>query len=118
MVMRHEVIPLFVRMEITISSVHTHNVFFFQAGDGIRGLYVTGVQTCALPILVDYLQLLQGTGKNSNDNRVQEISEISRSEERRVGKECRSWWLPMQKKKNGNVECSHYFLGQYANVLQ
>jgi replicative DNA helicase len=29
-------------------------------------------------IVVDYLQLLQGTGKNSNDNRVQEISEISR----------------------------------------
>src|SRR6266403_1767876 len=28
--------------------------FFFQAEDGIRGLYVTGVQTCALPIsLVD-----------------------------------------------------------------
>src|SRR6266576_9428 len=24
--------------------------FFFQADDGIRGLYVTGVQTCALPI--------------------------------------------------------------------
>jgi len=29
-------------------------------------------------IVVDYLQLLQGTGKSSNDNRVQEISEISR----------------------------------------
>ncbi|MGQ0661257.1 replicative DNA helicase [Sphingosinicella sp.] len=29
-------------------------------------------------IVVDYLQLLQGTGRNSNDNRVQEISEISR----------------------------------------
>ena len=29
-------------------------------------------------IIVDYLQLLQGTGKSSNDNRVQEISEISR----------------------------------------
>ena len=29
-------------------------------------------------IVVDYLQLLQGSGKNSNDNRVQEISEISR----------------------------------------
>jgi replicative DNA helicase len=29
-------------------------------------------------IIVDYLQLLQGTGKNSGDNRVQEISEISR----------------------------------------
>src|SRR6266496_4893086 len=24
--------------------------FFFQAEDGIRALYVTGVQTCALPI--------------------------------------------------------------------
>ena len=29
-------------------------------------------------IVVDYLQLLQGSGKSSNDNRVQEISEISR----------------------------------------
>ena len=27
-------------------------VFFFQAEDGIRGRLVTGVQTCALPILV------------------------------------------------------------------
>src|SRR5690349_22792495 len=27
--------------------------FFFQAEDGIRDLYVTGVQTCALPILGD-----------------------------------------------------------------
>ncbi|MBW8783602.1 MAG: replicative DNA helicase [Novosphingobium sp.] len=29
-------------------------------------------------IVVDYLQLLQGTGRGSNDNRVNEISEISR----------------------------------------
>ena len=29
-------------------------------------------------VVVDYLQLLQGSGKNSNDNRVNEISEISR----------------------------------------
>jgi replicative DNA helicase len=29
-------------------------------------------------VVIDYLQLLQGTGKNSGDNRVQEISEISR----------------------------------------
>jgi replicative DNA helicase len=29
-------------------------------------------------VLVDYLQLLQGTGRNGTDNRVQEISEISR----------------------------------------
>src|SRR5690349_24723590 len=26
--------------------------FFFQAEDGIRDLYVTGVQTCALPIYI------------------------------------------------------------------
>src|SRR5690606_41059892 len=26
--------------------------FFFQAGDGIRDFHVTGVQTCALPILI------------------------------------------------------------------
>jgi len=29
-------------------------------------------------VIVDYLQLLQGTGRNNNDNRVNEISEISR----------------------------------------
>ena len=29
-------------------------------------------------VVIDYLQLLQGTGRNANDNRVQEISEISR----------------------------------------
>src|SRR6266496_4681220 len=28
--------------------------FFFQAEDGIRDLYVTGVQTCALPIYARY----------------------------------------------------------------
>src|SRR2546430_2948526 len=28
--------------------------FFFQAEDGIRDLTVTGVQTCALPILFDF----------------------------------------------------------------
>src|SRR5690349_23829613 len=27
--------------------------FFFQAEDGIRDLYVTGVQTCALPIFAE-----------------------------------------------------------------
>src|SRR5438874_7869809 len=34
--------------------VYVQFFFFFQAEDGIRDLYVTGVQTCALPIfLVD-----------------------------------------------------------------
>src|SRR5688572_33077805 len=32
--------------------------FFFQAEDGIRDLTVTGVQTCALPILLSMLPLL------------------------------------------------------------
>src|SRR5204863_2148308 len=34
--------------------VHVVFVFFFQAEDGIRDLYVTGVQTCALPIWVQW----------------------------------------------------------------
>src|SRR5699024_5463847 len=32
--------------------------FFFQAEDGIRDRNVTGVQTCALPILIDDASLL------------------------------------------------------------
>src|SRR5690349_2500567 len=35
--------------------------FFFQAEDGIRDLYVTGVQTCALPISRCTSALRQGT---------------------------------------------------------
>src|SRR5207302_7221027 len=31
--------------------------FYFQAVDGIRGFHVTGVQTCALPISTEYLDL-------------------------------------------------------------
>ena len=32
-------------------------VFFFQAEDGIRDIGVTGVQTCALPILFFLISL-------------------------------------------------------------
>src|SRR6266496_5020932 len=32
--------------------MYRFSFFFFQAEDGIRDLYVTGVQTCALPILI------------------------------------------------------------------
>src|SRR5688500_20133597 len=67
-------------------------MFLFQAEDGIRDYKVTGVQTCALPIL----QLLA-----SNCITPTKRSSLSwptigpawaacRSEERRVGKECRS----------------------------
>src|SRR5688572_32857876 len=34
-----------------MKSTYFNFVFFFQAEDGIRDLTVTGVQTCALPIL-------------------------------------------------------------------
>src|SRR5205807_4418169 len=74
---------------------HVRFCFFFQAEDGIRDYKVTGVQTCALPICsfsinVDGLavvlieKLLREGGWLLMDDR---------SEERRVGKECRSrWW--------------------------
>src|SRR2546430_5629749 len=37
--------------EVVIASMRAIGFFFFQAEDGIRDLTVTGVQTCALPIL-------------------------------------------------------------------
>ena len=37
-------------------------VFFFQAEDGIRDRLVTGVQTCALPILTFFLNVLESIG--------------------------------------------------------
>src|SRR5256885_5222944 len=44
-----------------------HFFFFFQAEDGIRDYKVTGVQTCALPILVGLSQqLLNGFGTFAN----------------------------------------------------
>src|SRR5437762_6942577 len=35
-----------------------HAIFFFQAEDGIRDTSVTGVQTCALPILIGEIRAL------------------------------------------------------------
>src|SRR5215467_15794769 len=68
--------------------------FFFQAEDGIRDYKVTGVQTCALPILY-----LQASGQRANDVPLHSECQEEhpggiRSEERRVGKECRSRWSP------------------------
>src|SRR5256885_11956268 len=92
--------------------------FFFQAEDGIRDYKVTGVQTCALPIYrwgrFEHEFLLNAgvsvpTGsideKDFGPNRTQgklrlEYDDqlgsgtVDRSEERRVGKECRSRWSP------------------------
>src|SRR5947209_17564324 len=38
-------------------------LFFFQAEDGIRGIGVTGVQTCALPICIVLLLIYVGKQK-------------------------------------------------------
>src|SRR5258707_7271084 len=95
--------------------------FFFQAEDGIRDIGVTGVQTCALPISPGAFWAVE-SGDNLNIEspfskpRRTKCSTVSgdwftikkmgvskgrlistqeyRSEERRVGKECRSRWSP------------------------
>src|SRR2546429_4624701 len=79
------------------------DIFFFQAEDGIRDVAVTGVQTCALPIYAFGVQvaavesvldshdapMIDGGGRDRDRAR-----DRRRSEERRVGKECRSRWSP------------------------
>src|SRR5690349_22331199 len=95
----------------------TYVCFFFQAEDGIRDLYVTGVQTCALPISAgeepppeekerkDEYGLvtlkIAHLGRQMRDTQevfaalkenLDQIMANLRSEERRVGKECRSRW--------------------------
>src|SRR5438876_1887706 len=93
--------------------------FFFQAEDGIRDGRVTGVQTCALPILKAREQREFAGGGRSSLHAVPFLASVvsrptpanslcsrafsgqaatvmtpARSEERRVGKECRSRWSP------------------------
>src|SRR5205823_9401979 len=66
--------------------------FFFQAEDGIRDKLVTGVQTCALPILVVSLAVVAQPIPDWFPKAPllpAPTGEI-RSEERRVGKECRA----------------------------
>src|SRR5689334_25414065 len=100
-------------------------VFFFQAEDGIRDGTVTGVQTCALPILAEagQEQMVQGMvairfgqdlrdeANRHNANLLGYTRELTnratpalyagagRSEERRVGKECRSRGKPYTDKE-------------------
>src|SRR2546425_7644606 len=88
--------------------------FFFQAEDGIRDKLVTGVQTCALPIsnpgirasshrgslLIPWAMLRWHGSKYTARSRMgvtawaAPCAARNRSEERRVGKECRSRWSP------------------------
>src|SRR5207237_1452350 len=86
-------------------------IFFFQAEDGIRDSSVTGVQTCALPIFQRKFPRRQPFSLILSANPLHVIAapprqarvSVSarqprhrpggpRSEERRVGKECRSRW--------------------------
>src|SRR6266542_744505 len=67
-------------------------VFFFQAEDGIRDATVTGVQTCALPISRRTVSRASSSqhGFSLTAARLAARIAAARSEERRVGKECRS----------------------------
>src|SRR5437764_12432722 len=87
-------------------SLDTDTFFFFQAEDGIRDTSVTGVQTCALPIYYERCSFYtEGTGTffggEGTDPDVGQAGREQRvrSEERRVGKECRSGWSPFNEKK-------------------
>src|SRR5207253_5991948 len=68
--------------------------FFFQAEDGIRDGHVTGVQTCALPISADARSASKfcETCCRAEPESGAGGAAGGRSEERRVGKECRSRW--------------------------
>src|SRR5687767_16020405 len=90
--------------------------FFFQAEDGIRDKLVTGVQTCALPISlatagaaivrdlsVSYMRprsIFIAVPDNVPSLVVRATAPRVRSEERRVGKECRSRWSPYDYEKD------------------
>src|SRR5438128_10240840 len=82
--------------------------FFFQAEDGIRDATVTGVQTCALPISAtirfSFFQRWAAVSRNLHARRKTSTAIAARSEERRVGKECRSRWWPDHYKKNNTKE--------------
>src|SRR5438445_12229731 len=73
--------------------------FFFQAEDGIRGIGVTGVQTCALPIWIQSFSRWRVAGCPCTPTLATWPPGLTRSEERRVGKECRSRWAPYHSKK-------------------
>src|SRR5260363_116765 len=77
-------------------------VFFFQAEDGIRYDLVTGVQTCALPISASGRWSYLPWQRSRKPLMVSARSTNLRSEERRVGKECRSRWSPDHYKKKEN----------------
>src|SRR5437773_5577109 len=95
-----------VRMKYSADMNDGGSFFFFQAEDGIRDRDVTGVQTCALPIsLMPYGMGTGGSRVMVNAGNAVARTAAERSEERRVGKECRSgWWGNCQSEKKAPVE--------------
>src|SRR3712207_9346515 len=104
--------------------MNASSVFFLQAEDGIRDIGVTGVQTCALPIcpgeeLPERVQCLageqigedeenQGASEEGKGDRGRDAAPpAERSEERRVGKECRSRWAPSHQKTRNDIPRVH-----------
>src|SRR5690554_7194189 len=89
------------KLQIIVNSILFFFFFFFQAEDGIRDADVTGVQTCALPICRSQtcpytMVYTHGAAKfiRGGFSCSHPPSSSIRSEERRVGKECRSRWSP------------------------
>src|SRR5690625_7912338 len=95
------------------AQLSSNESFFFQAEDGIRDGHVTGVQTCALPILKNAIRIFRhntskpwlehlASDKYLSEQKYYDLYEkLLRSEERRVGKECRSRWGRDHEKKKG-----------------
>src|SRR5438093_12048057 len=102
-------------------------IFFFQAEDGIRDWSVTGVQTCALPISINYrdvqraIQALYQSGqfddvamtqaRSPSGKSVLVIHVKERSEERRVGKGLDLGVCRDEKKIRVDVHCVGRRLG-------
>src|SRR2546428_9522262 len=74
----------------------TAGVFFCKEEADIRDLTVTGFQTCALPISATYTPAAPAIERTplTPDFAISDTLVTHRSEERRVGKECRSRWSP------------------------
>src|SRR6266496_4868266 len=93
--------------------------FFFQAEDGIRDLYVTGVQTCALPIWSARVVYRPSPRDRAILVPAEAYSSDRRSEERRVGKSvdlggCRIIKKKKKKKKrNGKEVITEKIIDQY-----
>src|SRR5213080_5182917 len=79
------------------SRLDAHHFFFSSRSRHTRYRYVTGVQTCALPIYQDR-EVALAFGRMEQPEQAALGGTEERSEERRVGKECiavcRSRWWP------------------------